>query len=150
MAPAALTVLKAVFLALLYLFVFWALRAARAELGTESGPTAAPVSVPSTKSDGRPVPRSLALTDEHGASLGSVPLSGAVQVGRSPSCQIPLTDTFASSIHARLFASDGSWFVEDLGSTNGTYVNERRVSAPAEIKVGDRVRVGRTLLEVRP
>jgi hypothetical protein len=148
-APAALTVLKAVFLALLYLFVFWALRAARAELGTEPKAAAAPAAAPAT-SDGRPPPRSLALTDEHGASIGAVPLSGPVQVGRSPSCQIPLTDTFASSIHARLFARDGSWFVEDLGSTNGTYVNERRVTAPAEIKVGDRVRVGRTLLEVRP
>jgi hypothetical protein len=148
-APAALTVLKAVFLALLYLFVFWALRSARSELGTGPRAAVAPASTPSS-SDGRPVPRSLALTDEHGASIGSVQLSGAVQVGRSPSCQIPLTDTFASSIHARLFARDGSWFVEDLGSTNGTYVNERRVTAPAEIKVGDRVRVGRTMLEVRP
>ncbi len=148
MAPAALTVLKAVFLALLYLFVFWALRAARAELATEPQ-VAAPASAASS-SDGRAVPRSLTLTDEHGASIGAVPLSGPVQVGRSPSCQIPLTDTFASSIHARLFARDGSWFVEDLGSTNGTYVNERRVTTPAEIKVGDRVRVGRTLLEVRP
>ena len=149
MAPAALTVLKAVFLALLYLFVFWALRSARSELGTEPRAAVAPASAPSS-SNGRPMPRSLALTDEHGGSIGSVQLSGAVQVGRSPSCQIPLTDTFASSIHARLFARDGSWFVEDLGSTNGTYVNERRVTAPAEIKVGDRVRVGRTLLEVRP
>jgi len=148
-APAALTLLKVVFLALLYLFVFWALRSARAELGTEPKAAAAHAAAPPT-SDGRPVPRSLALTDEHGASIGAVPLTGAVQVGRSPSCQIPLTDTFASSIHARLFARDGSWFVEDLGSTNGTYVNERRVTAPAEIKVGDRVRVGRTLLEVRP
>ena len=149
MAPAALILLKAVFLALLYLFVFWALRSARSELGTEPRAVVAPVSTPSS-SDGRPVPRSLALTDEHGATIGALPLSGTVQVGRSPSCQIPLTDTFASSIHARLFARDGSWFVEDLGSTNGTYVNERRVTAPAEIKVGDRVRVGRTLLEVRP
>jgi len=149
-APAALTLLKAVFLALLYLFVFWALRAARSELGTEPRAAAAPAASTPSSSDGRPVPRSLALTDEHGASIGSVQLSGAVQVGRSASCQIPLTDTFASSIHARMFARDGSWFVEDLGSTNGTYVNERRVTAPAEIKVGDRVRVGRTLLEVRP
>ena len=148
MAPAALILLKAVFLALLYLFVFWALRSARSELRTEPR-AVVPASTPSS-SDGRPVPRSLALTDEHGATIGAVPLSGTVQVGRSPSCQIPLTDTFASSIHARLFARDGSWFVEDLGSTNGTYVNERRVTAPAEIKVGDRVRVGRTLLEVRP
>ena len=149
MAPAALTLLKAVFLALLYLFVFWALRSARSELGTEPRAAVAPASTPSS-SDGRPAPRSLALTDEHGASIGAFPLSGALQVGRSPSCQIPLTDTFASSIHSRLFARDGSWFVEDLCSTNGTYVNERRVTAPAEIKVGDRVRVGRTLLEVRP
>ena len=148
MSPATLTILKAVFLALLYLFVFWALRAARAELGTEPRAVSAPAS--SAGSDGHPVPRSLALTDEHGASIGAVPLSGAVQVGRSASCEVPLTDTFASSIHARLFARDGSWFVEDLGSTNGTYVNERRVTSPAEIKVGDRVRVGRTLLEVRP
>jgi pSer/pThr/pTyr-binding forkhead associated (FHA) protein len=52
-------------------------------------------------------------------------------------------------MHARLYGKDGTWFVEDLGSTNGTYLNDRRLSNPAEVHAGDVVRVGKTLLELR-
>jgi len=145
-SSALLTLFKAVFLALLYLFVFWAIRAARADLRTERpvSPLVAP-----TPRERRAAPQSVVLTDERGTELRAVPLAGPVQVGRSESCQIVLADTFASSVHARLFDLDGAWFVEDLDSTNGTYLNDRRVSTPAELKVGDRLRIGRTMLEIR-
>jgi pSer/pThr/pTyr-binding forkhead associated (FHA) protein len=52
-------------------------------------------------------------------------------------------------MHARLYAKDGAWFVEDLGSTNGTYLNRMKVTAPSPIAPGDQVRVGKTVLEVR-
>ena len=64
-------------------------------------------------------------------------------------CQIRLSDTYVSQFHARLFSRDGSWFVEDLGSTNGTYLNQRRVTGTAEIRAGDRLRMGKTTLELR-
>jgi pSer/pThr/pTyr-binding forkhead associated (FHA) protein len=52
-------------------------------------------------------------------------------------------------MHARLAGKNGAWYVEDLGSTNGTYLNDRKVVAPVEVHAGDVVRVGKTVLELR-
>ena len=54
-----------------------------------------------------------------------------------------------SQQHARIFGKNGSWYVEDLGSTNGTFVNEQRLAAPAMLAPGDRIRVGTTVMELR-
>jgi pSer/pThr/pTyr-binding forkhead associated (FHA) protein len=70
-------------------------------------------------------------------------------VGRAPECELRLDDTFVSQQHARLFGKGDAWYVEDLGSTNGTYVNEQRLITPAMIQPGDRVRIGTTVLELR-
>jgi pSer/pThr/pTyr-binding forkhead associated (FHA) protein len=72
-----------------------------------------------------------------------------VTVGRSPACAITLAgDTFASSVHARLFGHDGSLWIEDLGSTNGTYLNEARIDEPARVRRSDKIRVGSTTFEL--
>ena len=57
-------------------------------------------------------------------------------------------DTFVSQLHARLYRRDGRMWVEDLGSTNGTYVNSKRLTSPLSLRRGDRVQVGRTVLEL--
>jgi len=76
-------------------------------------------------------------------------LGDEVTVGRSPGCAVPLDDdTFASSIHARVFRRSGELWIEDLGSTNGTWLNEERLDVPARLRRGDRVKVGSTILEV--
>lgn len=76
-------------------------------------------------------------------------LGREVTLGRSQGCVVCLDkDAFASSLHARVFARDGEAFIEDLGSTNGTYLNDKRVAGPARLRRGDRVRVGNTVLEV--
>jgi pSer/pThr/pTyr-binding forkhead associated (FHA) protein len=69
-------------------------------------------------------------------------------VGRGQGCQVQLNDPMVSQLHARLFRSDRGLHVEDLGSTNGTYLNGRKVGGPARLKKGDRVRVGPVELEV--
>ncbi|MHB1597792.1 MAG: FHA domain-containing protein [Acidimicrobiales bacterium] len=70
-------------------------------------------------------------------------------LGRSPGCAVPLEgDTFASSVHARVYRRDGEAWLEDLGSTNGTFLNGERVGAPVRLRRGDRLKVGSTLLEV--
>ncbi|MGD0441404.1 MAG: FHA domain-containing protein [Acidimicrobiales bacterium] len=76
-------------------------------------------------------------------------LGDEVTVGRSPGCAVPLDDdTFASSIHARVFRRSGELWIEDLGSTNGTFLNDERLEVPARLRRGDRVKVGSTILEV--
>ena len=71
-------------------------------------------------------------------------------VGRSPACSICLDDdAFASSIHARVFVADGSAYLEDLGSKNGTYVNGHPITTTVPIERGDHIRVGGTIFEVR-
>ena len=87
--------------------------------------------------------------DERGSKLQSQRLDGPVNIGRGESCQIRVSDTYVSAAHARIFNRDGSWYVEDLGSTNGTYLNQRRVTTASEVRAGDRVRIGKTTLELR-
>jgi pSer/pThr/pTyr-binding forkhead associated (FHA) protein len=76
-------------------------------------------------------------------------LSGPeLTIGRAGGCHIALpNDTFASTLHARVFERNGAVYVEDLGSTNGTYVNGNRLAAPVVLRPGDRVQVGTTVLE---
>jgi pSer/pThr/pTyr-binding forkhead associated (FHA) protein len=79
-----------------------------------------------------------------------VPLGpSAVLVGRAPGCTLVLDDDYSSSRHARVFQQDGQWFVEDLGSTNGTFVADQRVEGPTPVPTGTPVRVGRSVLELQ-
>jgi len=75
--------------------------------------------------------------------------SSAVLVGRAPSCTLVLDDDYSSSRHARIFPQGDQWFVEDLGSTNGTFVGEQRVEQPTPVPTGTPVRVGQSLLELQ-
>jgi pSer/pThr/pTyr-binding forkhead associated (FHA) protein len=77
--------------------------------------------------------------------LGQAP----VLIGRAPECTLVLEDDYASTRHAQLFLRDGVWMLEDLGSTNGTYVGRRRLDAPIAVEAGTRFRIGRTTLELR-
>ena len=72
-----------------------------------------------------------------------------VTVGRAAGCGVPIDyDTFASNLHARLFRLDGDLWVEDLGSTNGTWVNTERIAERTRIEKGDLLQVGGTVFEV--
>ncbi len=72
-----------------------------------------------------------------------------ILIGRGPDAAIRLDDDYVSTRHARIASSGDQWFVEDLGSTNGTYVGASRISQPTAIAVGTRVRIGKTILELR-
>ena len=154
MSPFVLSVLKYALLVLLYFFVFRALRSVAADVsGRRRGaPTQmrAPAPAPEAKASrgGKP-PTQVVVHDAGGDKATTVRLAGPTDIGRGDGCAIRLQDTYVSQMHARLADRDGSWYVEDLGSTNGTYLNDRRVQAPVEVHAGDVVRVGKTLLELR-
>jgi pSer/pThr/pTyr-binding forkhead associated (FHA) protein len=86
---------------------------------------------------------------EGGEAGRQVPLAGAIDIGRDASSAIALNDEQASRHHARVAAQGDLALVEDLGSTNGTYVNGQPVEGPRAVRPGDRIRVGLTILELR-
>lgn len=159
MPETLLTVLKLFFLALLYLFFFRVLRAVWAEL---AAPPRAVAAAPAATSGRREAARATASGGTgRGAALRlkvleppeargrNYELGDELTVGRASGCQIALPDdTYASQLHARIFRRDGGVFIEDLGSTNGTFLNRKKVSAPVELRRGDRLQIGKTVLEV--
>ncbi len=74
---------------------------------------------------------------------------GPVLIGRGTDAAIRLDDDYVSTRHARIASSADQWFVEDLGSTNGTYVGSARITQPTTITLGTQVRIGKTILELR-
>ena len=78
----------------------------------------------------------------------SYPLADELTVGRAAGCQVTLDDTYVSQLHARVFRRDGKLYVEDLGSTNGTYLNRAKVAGPMVMSAGDRLQVGSVVLEL--
>ena len=139
-------------LALLWLFVIAAVRIIRADLwGTGRAARSAAAAQP--RPAGKPAKRSAArrLVVTEGAlagttiSLGEAP----VTLGRADDSTLVLTDDYASSRHARLIPGDDAWLVEDLGSTNGTYLDRERVTAATPVPVGTPIRIGKTVMELR-
>lgn len=93
-------------------------------------------------------PTSLLITG--GPLVGTtMPLGTApIVIGRSPASGLVLEDEYASGRHAQLYSRDGSWWVEDMGSRNGTYVDDERIVGPRQLQAGTTVRIGQTTLEL--
>ena len=157
-----LNVLKICLLILLYLFFFRVLRAVWAEvhLARQTSTSTAPSGGGRSGRPGRAgrTPRRARSRERNPPKLkvvepaelaGTVyPLGDELTVGRAAGCQITLDDTYASQLHARIFVRDDQLYVEDLGSTNGTYLNRRKVSAPMVVSHGDQIQIGSTVMEV--
>jgi hypothetical protein len=91
----------------------------------------------------------LIVTAPPGLAGTAFPLSDELTIGRSPGCGVSIPDdTFVSSVHARVFLRSGDYHLEDLGSTNGTFLNDTKVGAAVRLRPGDSVRVGQTVLEL--
>jgi pSer/pThr/pTyr-binding forkhead associated (FHA) protein len=97
----------------------------------------------------RGAPTHVAIVE--GANQGeSVPLDHApLLIGRGADAAIRLDDDYVSTRHARIASSGDQWFVEDLGSTNGTYIGSHRLTQPTTLQLGSKVRIGKTTLELR-
>ena len=150
MPEAILTILKFLFLGLLYLFVARVLRAVEGGLAFER-PGAALGGLRrrgrGADSDGGARSYQLRMVEPPTAQL--FPLSEEVTIGRAPGCSVALADDdFVSQLHARVYVRDGQPFVEDLGSTNGTFLNQTRLTKTMRLRRGDRLQIGQTVLEV--
>ena len=153
MSPFVLSVLKYSLLVLLYFFVFRAIRSVAVDVGgrkrgaTTQMRTSAPASTKPSK--GGRSPTQVVVHDAGGCKPLTVKLRDPAEIGRGDRCAIRLQDTYVSQVHARLYGENGAWYVEDLGSTNGTLLNDRRVEAPVEVHAGDVLKIGKTVLELR-
>lgn len=80
----------------------------------------------------------------------TLPLGAApILIGRASTCTIVIDDDYLSARHCRIFPENGQWLVEDLGSTNGTYLGNQKVEDPVPFTIGERVRIGATTMELR-
>jgi hypothetical protein len=151
----ALQLLRFGFLAILWLFVFATVRVIRADLRSSGQPRVAvpPLARRRGKKDAaRPTggPASQLVVTEGGLSGTRIGLTGApVFIGRANDSTLVLEDDYASTRHARISLQNGMWVVEDLGSTNGTYLGRRKVDGPTPLEPGVPLRIGRTVLELR-
>lgn len=143
------------FLILLWVFVVAALRVVRSDLYAASGLKVAVPGLRRNKEQQRPrgsgkLPRQMIVT--HGALAGTrITLDGRpITIGRADDSTLVLDDDYASTRHARLSLRGSDWYVEDLGSTNGTYLDRAKVTAPLRVPLGVPIRIGKTVIELRP
>jgi pSer/pThr/pTyr-binding forkhead associated (FHA) protein len=160
MSELSLTIIRVAFLAVLWLFVIAAIGVVRTDL--LGGPSTSsrrsrghqtqnlrPPRQARPQRAGRGSPRFLVVT---AGALKGTSLDLAQQqitLGRANDATLVLNDDYASSRHARIFPQDGQWIVEDLGSTNGTYLDRQKVTRPTPVPLGVPIRIGKTVLELR-
>ena len=137
------------FLAVLYLFLLWVARSARRDLvrGQEPAHAHEDVHEPRDRHGGLDLSSGVEPRLEVVAAMGYEPgtvidVSEGATMGRADSADIHVEDPFASSVHARIFAQNGFMHVEDMGSTNGTYLNGRQLRKPEQLKPADKIRIG--------
>lgn len=161
MSELTLFLVRIAYLAILWIFVLSAISVIRSDMfgarvpeaargeGRRAGraPKAAKAAKPPSKRRGTPTHLFVA----EGSNAGErVDLEHApILIGRGADAAIRLDDDYVSTRHARIAASGDQWFVEDLGSTNGTYVGSVRITQPTTITLGTQVRIGKTILELR-
>lgn len=170
MTPITLTLIKIAFLAVLWLFVIAAIGVIRADLfGSKAAERAAsrPARQPrrpaqaqdrrqqqaaprQQQPEQQAAPSALVVTE--GPLAGrtiDLASSGPITIGRAPDSTLVVSDDYASSKHARILLQNGVWTLEDLNSTNGTYLGRSKVTRPTPLPVGVPVRIGKTVIELR-
>jgi FHA domain len=175
--PIILTLLQALFLLLLYVFVARAVRAVVRDVRASSQRAVAPAAPRMPAAPAEPAPRRPSRPAPPLPAAGPparpkarrprvrpselvvhrsegrprvIPLDGAeVTFGRAADSTVVLDDPYASERHARVYREGDEWLIVDQGSTNGTLLNQTKVSAPTPIAAGDQVRIGKTVVEVR-
>lgn len=158
MSELTLFLIRIAYLAILWIFVLSAISVIRSDMFGARVPEAArgaatrgakPAKAAKPPSKRRGSPTHVLVTE--GANSGErAELDQApILIGRGTDAAIRLDDDYVSTRHARIAASGDEWFVEDLGSTNGTYIGTVRITQPTTLTLGTQVRIGKTILELR-
>jgi pSer/pThr/pTyr-binding forkhead associated (FHA) protein len=155
MSELTLFLIKISYLAILWIFVLSAISVVRSDMFGARVPqtpreAAAPKSRRQPKQKARKgAPTHVLVVD--GANKGDRAelVDAPILIGRGSDAAIRLDDDYVSTRHARVAASGDQWFVEDLGSTNGTYIGSARITQPTTLTLGTQVRIGKTILELR-
>jgi len=160
----ALTLLRLAFLGALWLFIIITIVALRRDLmqprearpATSSRPAKAPrpAKPPKPAKAAKPAKHAKAgpalVVTEGPLAQTVIPLGTAqITLGRAPDSTLVIDDDYASSRHARLYPGDDGWIVEDLGSTNGTWIDRTRITSPTVLPPGVPLRIGRTTLQLK-
>jgi len=139
--------LKFGFLAVLYLFLLWVARSAFRELRRTTAPAPEATGFHPIGPGGRAAATDASLVATRGGGLESgerFDLFGGLSIGRSPDADIRIEDRFASGVHARIYSRGANYYVEDMNSTNGTFLNGKQLNGEARLNDLDEVRIGGT------
>ena len=159
MSEIALTAIKVLYLALLWLFILSAASVIRSDLFGRTVPLPhqpgaqeleQPVPPQKKTKRTRGAPRVLTITQGGQAGQSAELADGVILIGRGADAQLNLDDDYVSTRHARVVSGENGIYVEDLGSTNGSYVNGQRITAPTTVTLSDTVRIGRTTMKLEP
>ncbi len=160
MSELTLFLIRIAYLAILWIFVLSAISVIRSDMfgarvpeaarGARGGKTRSKPSKPAKPAAKRRGSPTHVLVVEGGNAGERAELDQApILIGRGTDAAIRLDDDYVSTRHARIAASGDEWFVEDLGSTNGTYIGSARITQPTTLTLGTQVRIGKTILELR-
>ena len=149
MTELTLTLIKLGFLVVLWLFVFSVMSIIKLDLFGPKEQKVSNQSKTKARKATKGTPRVLEIVDGPNAGQSVLLGNGPIILGRGTDAAIRLDDDFVSTRHAQFFTQGGRWFVEDMGSTNGTYIGQQRLTTAVEIGIGNPVRMGKTIVELR-
>jgi hypothetical protein len=156
-----LFLIRLAYLAILWIFVLSAISVIRSDMFGARAPEAGRGGAAATKPKAKPKPAKVRSSRRRRAPTHVLVVEGVnageraeldqapLLIGRGPDAAIRLDDDYASTRHARIAFAEDQWFVEDLGSTNGTYIGNARITQPTTLTLGTKVRIGKTILELR-
>jgi pSer/pThr/pTyr-binding forkhead associated (FHA) protein len=156
MSELTLFLVRVAYLAILWIFVLSAISVIRSDMFGARMPSAPGVAPPPPKpakqkapAKRRGSPTHVAVIQGQNAGATANLAEAPILIGRGNDAAIRLDDDYVSTRHARIAASGDQWYVEDLGSTNGTYLGTQRITQPTTIGLGAQIRIGKTILELR-
>lgn len=149
MSELAMTLLRFGFLAGLWIAIFLALNLMRRDLNRSERrrtprTTGIRVALPTAANRKSKINRVVVVTDA--GEVGSFQLENGMRIGRLDSNQVQISDEYASSVHAEIGMDEDGWFYTDLGSTNGSWIDRKRIDSPVRLKSGSEIRINQTRL----